>query len=402
MPAAKNVNVLVFQSGGCTPVMNASLSEVVEEVGRRGLGEVFGAVHGLDGVVRDRLLDLGRRRTRGFWKSVSATPGAVLGSGRRSLGDEDVPAALDTLEKHRIGYVFTIGGNDSADTARRLSDGAKHAGKEITVVHVPKTIDNDLPGTDHTPGYGSAARFVALATMGVGRDAEAMGPASPVAVIEVMGRDAGWLAAASILGKREEMDAPHFICLPEVTLDEDNFLERMEDAYRRWGFAVAVVAENATTVDGPVTGQQEPFYVDDFGHAYYEGPGRYLAQLAGRFLGVRARFEKPGTIQRSMMACVSRTDHREAQRVGRDAVAYAMEGRSDCMVSLVRDVGPGYRCETATVPLDVVAGKVRPMPPDYLDSRTGMVTREFVRYAAPLACRLPRYARLLGPGAESC
>ena len=378
--------------------MNASLTGVVEEAGRRGLGEVYGAVHGLDGVVHDRLLELGRSRTRGFWKSVSGTPGAVLGSGRRSLGDEDVPAVLKTLEKHRIGYVFTIGGNDSADTAQRLSRSSKEAGNEIAVVHVPKTIDNDLPGTDHTPGYGSAARFVALATMGVGRDAEAMGPASPVAVIEVMGRDAGWLAAASILGKREEMDAPHFICLPEVTLDEDRFLEHMDDAYRRWGFAVAVVAENAMTREGPVAGQQEPFYVDDFGHAYYEGPGRYLAQLTGRSLGVRTRFEKPGTIQRSMMACVSRTDHREAERVGRDAVAYAMEGRTGCMVSLVRDEGPSYRCETGTVPLEVVAGKVKPLPSHYLDSQAGMVTREFVTYAAPLAGRLPRYARLSSQG----
>ena len=228
------------------------------------------------------------------------------------------------------------------------------------VVHVPKTIDNDLPITDHCPGYGSAARFVALATMGAGRDAEAMGEASPVTVIEVMGRDAGWLAASAALGKREEMDAPHYICLPEVPLDEDGFLARMEEAYRRWGFAVAVTSENARGQFGPLGGDRDPFFVDDFGHEYFEGPGRYLAQLLGRELRVRARFEKPGTIQRSLSACVSSTDAGEATLVGRAAVEYALEGHSDVMVTLVWQPGEGYACYTGLAPLEAVAGKVRP------------------------------------------
>jgi 6-phosphofructokinase 1 len=271
------------------------------------------------------------------------------------------------------------------------------AGQEVGVVHIPKTIDNDLVATDHTPGYGSAARFVALATMGVGRDAESMGRASPVAILEVMGRDAGWLAASSALGKREEMDAPHFICLPEAPLDEERFLERMEDAYRRWGFAVAVAAENARTADGPVGGGREPFYVDDFGHAYFEGPGRYLAQLVSRRLKVRARFEKPGTVQRSIMACVSRTDLREARLVGRDALSYALEGRTGCMVTLERRDGGAYRCETGTAPLESVAGRVKRLPADYIDSEEGLVTQKYVEYASPLiGARLPRYVRLAG------
>ena len=379
--------------------MNRSLAGVVVEgLARPEIGEVYGAVHGLEGVLSQRFLDLGHLSRRSLWKAVSGTPGAVLGSGRRSLRPEDLSAVMTALVEQRIGYLFTIGGIDSAETAHLIARYTAEVGQGVTVVHVPKTIDNDLVATDHTPGYGSAARFVALAVMGAGRDAESMGPASPVTVLEVMGRDAGWLAAASALGKREEMDAPHFICFPETTLEEDRFLGRMEDAHRRWGFAVAVVAENALTADGPVGGQRDPFYVDDFDHAYYEGPGRYLAQLVGRRLGVRARFEKPGTVQRSMMACVSRTDAREAEQVGRDAVAYALDGRTDCMVTLLREEGTKYHCETGTVALDAVAGKVKPLPPQYLDATEGMVTQEFRKYAAPLVGPLPRYARLLKAG----
>ena len=169
----------------------------------------------------------------------------MLGSTRRKLAPGDVPVILDLLARHKIGYWFLIGGNDSALTGHALSDEAARAGYDLAVVNIPKTVDNDLVLTDHCPGYGSAARFVALATMGSGRDAEAMGPASPITIIEVMGRDAGWLAAASGLARREERDAPHLICVPEAPVGEDWFVARIEDAYARYGFAVAVVSENA-------------------------------------------------------------------------------------------------------------------------------------------------------------
>ena len=196
--------------------------------------------------------------------------------------------------------------------------------------------------TDHSPGYGSAARFVALAAMGAGRDAETMGRESPIAVIEVMGRDAGWLAASAALAKREDRDAPHVICVPEVPVDERRFLDRIEDAYSRYGFAVAVVAENARGATGVLGGEREPWYVDEFGHPYFEGAGRYLAALVGGHLNVRTRYEKPGTIQRSMTASVSKTDAREAEMVGRAAVRYALEGESDKMVTLVREGAETY------------------------------------------------------------
>ena len=389
-------NALVLQGGGCTAVMNRSLAGLVQEaLQSQAFGQVLGALHGLEGLLNGSIIDLERPSKR-TWQRVAASPGAALGSGRRKLRDQDMPAVAEVLERHRVGYFFVIGGNDSAETALGIYQGAQGSGGSPAVLHVPKTIDNDLPLTDHTPGYGSAARFVALATMGAAMDAQAMGSASPVTVLEVMGRDAGWLAASSALGKTGEDDAPHFIGLPEVPVDEDLYLKHMEEAYRRRGFAVAVAAENSSGAGGVLGGQREPFYVDDFGHQYYEGAGRYLAQLVGRHLKVRARYEKPGTIQRSLSTCVSRADAREAAMVGRMAVVRALEGCSGSMITLERAPGDRYECVTGLAPLDGVAGKVRPMPEEYLDPQKGTVTGEFLEYARPLlGGPLPRYATLL-------
>ena len=384
-----------MQSGGSTPVLNRSLRGIVAEAEEKSaFGRILGARHAMDGVVEGRLVDLGRYG-KTWWRRVGSTPGGVLGSSRRGVRDDDAPAVLRTIRNNDVRYLFTIGGNDSAENSRRVAEQARLAGIALTVVNVPKTIDNDLVLTDHTPGYGSAARFVALAAMGAGRDAETMGPAAAITIIEVMGRDAGWLAASAALAKREERDAPHLIAVPEVAIDVDRFLGGIEDACRRYGVAVAVVAENARGPDGPLGSQPAPSRVDDFGHAYYEGPARYLAALAEKRLGVRVRAEKPGTIQRSMASCVSSTDAAEAEMAGRAAVRYALEGASDRMVTLVRGDGDAYSCTTGLAPLAEVAGRVRTMPPCYLDPGNHAVTDEFLRYARPLVgAPLPRFERL--------
>ena len=394
MPKKRN-NALVMQSGGSTAVMNCSLFGFVDEMARSDcVGEVLGARSGLDGLLSSRLLSLsGYGKAR--WSRIARSPGAALGSSRRRLRTDDVPALGRVLADHGIRYLSIIGGNDSADTGHRLSVDMRSAGAPLNVVNVPKTIDNDLVHTDHTPGYGSAARFIALAAMGAGRDAEAMGAAAPITVIEVMGRDAGWLAASSALARREERDAPHAICVPEVPVDEGKFLDVLEDAHRRFGFAVAVVAENARGADGVLGGEQEPWYVDDFGHAYYEGAGRHLAALAGRRLNVRVRYERPGTIQRSMAACVSGADAREAEMAGRAAARHALDGTDDKMVTLVRKPGGKYDCGTGLAPLGEVAGQVRTMPAEYLDPAGYSVTGAFLDYARPLiGAPLPRFGRV--------
>ena len=390
-------NVLVLQSGGCTPVMNRSLVGIVHAAFQHtDFGEVYGAVHGLRGLLANALIDLRKQPGKNFWSRIAYTPGAALGSGRLRLNPGEEKQALETLRAHRVGFLFTIGGNDSAETAHRIAQLATATGERIVVIHVPKTIDNDLPVTDHTPGYGSAARFVALATMGSGRDAEAMGEDAPITIIEVMGRDTGWLAASAVLGKRAEMDAPHYICMPEVPFDEDRFLERIEDARSRWGFAVAVTAENVRGPSGPLGHQAEPLFVDAFGHSYYDGAGKYMASLVGKALNVRVRYERPGTIQRSLTSCVSSTDAAEAYEVGRAAVVAAVEGHTDSMVTLERLPEGKYTCATGLAPLDLIAGQVRPMPSGYIGEQSGTVTQAFLEYARPLiGSRLPRFARTL-------
>ena len=385
-------NALVFQSGGVTPVINQSLAGVVLEAAAGGrIGEVYGAVHGLEGLLAEDFLTLSGR-TDGLWRAVANTPGAALGSARRRLKPEETGQALAILKRHGIRYLFPIGGNDSAETAHRL---AEAAGESLRVVAVPKTVDNDLPEMDHCPGYGSIGRFIAMATMGAGWDAESMGTASPVTIIEVMGRNAGWLAAASVLAKREERDAPHVVCFPERVFDEDAFTTRMEGALRRWGFALAVVNENLRGPQGPLGHSGEPLYVDDFGHPYFQSPAQYLASRLSKHLRVRVRAEKPGTIQRSLAACVSKTDAAEAQVAGRMAVRYALEGQSDVMVSLLREAGPQYRCYTGVVPLEAIAAKERTMPPEFIDDESGLPTAAFTAYARPLiGGPLPRFRRL--------
>ena len=384
-----------MQSGGPTAVLNRSLAGVVEEALRhREIGEIYGAVHGLEGLAKGRFLDL-RRRSKAAWRRVAQTPGAALGTARRKLGPGEAPAVLDILREHGIAHIFSIGGNDSADTAHRLAAEARARGQALTVVSVPKTVDNDLPETDHCPGYGSAARFIALATMGSGMDAESMGQASPITILEVMGRNAGWMVAASALGKREERDPPHIVCPPEAVFDEDRFTARIEEAYARWGYAVAVVSENLTHSGGRVGHEGEALYVDVFGHKYYQSPSQYLAARLSHRLGVRVRHEKPGTIQRSLVPCTSKVDATEAHMAGQAAVSAALAGGNDVMVTLVREAGLAYSCTTGLAPLEAVAGAERRLPADFFDEAAGLPTQAFVEYARPLiGGPLPRFERL--------
>ena len=392
------MNALAMQSGGCTHVLNRSLYGIASEhAAAMPEGTLYGAPHGLEGILRDESVNLSAV-SESRWRGVAAAPGAAIGSTRRALRDEDIAPVFDYLAKRGIRHWFIIGGNDSAATGHRIQTAARAIGYELSVVNVPKTIDNDLIMTDHSPGYGSAARFVALATLGAGLDAEAMRGASPITIVEVMGRDAGWLAASSALAKRDERDAPHFIGVPEIPLSEDDFLAKMEAAYTRYGFAVAVVSENARGPGGAVVGSQaEARFADDFGHEYHDGPARHLAALASARLGVRVRWEKPGTIQRSLIPAASEVDAREAEMAGRAAVQAAREGLRDIMITLVRqaDGADGYRCGTGHAPLSEIAGKARPLPPAFLPTDAAFPAPAFARYLSPLIGEIPRAERLI-------
>ena len=386
---------MVFQSGGPTPVINRSLYGVIAEASADPrAGRILGSRHGIEGVLRGETIDLSGQPSD-LLDRVAQMPAAALGSSRHSLASDDIGIVIERLDALEIGYLLPIGGNDSAETGHRIAEAASAAGMKLNVVHVPKTIDNDLVGTDHTPGYGSAARFVALATLGAGLEAEAMARAAPIAIIEVMGRDAGWLAASAGLAKYTDRDAPHVLGLPEVEVDEERLLVAIEEAYRRHGFAVAVVAENIRTADGVVGGGAEPYHVDSFGHEYFQSPASYLARRLMERLGVRVRDEKPGTIQRSFIPAVSPVDAREAEDVGRAAVRYALEGQSDVMAAIERSPGRAYSCTSITVPLVDVAGAVKAMPTEFLDRERYRVTDDFLDYARPLiGDPIPAPARL--------
>ena len=393
--ASRRRNALVMQSGGCTNVLNRSLYGLVSEFARTRSGTLFGAPHGFEGILEGRSVNLSDV-SEAQWATVADSPGAAIGSTRRRLRGDDVAAVFEYMDRLDIGCWFIIGGNDSAETGHTLQTLADEQGYDLSVVNVPKTIDNDLVLTDHCPGYGSAARFVALATMGSGRDAEAMRGASPITIMEVMGRDAGWLAAASALARRDERDAPHIVCVPEVPVTEGDLLARAEDAYAKYGFCVAVISENARDPDGlPLGGQDDPWFIDDFGHPYYDGPARYLAGRISRSLGVRARYEKPGTIQRSFVQAASESDLREAEMAGRAAVSAIREGRSGVMITLERDDTDGYNCYTGIASLEEVGGKVRPMPDSFLSRDEAFVTQDFIDYLKPLVGPLPIMGRLI-------
>jgi 6-phosphofructokinase 1 len=290
-----------------------------------------------------------------------------------------------------------IGGNDSADTAHQLAQTAQRLGYEMQAISIPKTIDNDLPLTDHCPGYGSAARFIALATMDSTLNTASIPWHYPVKIIETMGRDAGWLAAASALGKRDESDAPHIILLPEQPFIVERFLQQVEEVHRRVGYVIVVAAETIRDSKGQALGAVGQAGVDAFQHPLLSGAAQYLVELVKKELKLRARFDKPGDLQRMASNAVSAVDRDEAYKVGYMGVKALLAGESDKMVTLVRQKEGGYHCETGLVELAEVANVQRLLPEEYLDESKTMVNQAFKEYALPLIGeeQLPRHAQLV-------
>lgn len=389
-------NLLVGQSGGCTPVINATLVGVVQQACRTGaVTGVWGLRNGIEGIFSHELIDL-RRQPADLLRRIARCPSAALGSCRRKLKPAEEPAVMDFFRRANIRCFIYIGGNDSADTAHRLARAARQADYDLRVVSAPKTIDNDLPLTDHTPGYGSTARFIAAVVADVGLDTEAMSTVDPVKIIEVMGRNAGWLAASAALAKRDERDAPQFIWPPEVPFDEKKFLSLVRYWTRRIGFCVAVVGETVRDRNGkPVAQRGGHLDVDAFGHPRTVGAAEYLCGLVRERLNLRARWDKPGTIQRMSSAHFSPADLREAQACGAWAVRFAARGRSDCMVVMRRRPGPAYRIDYDTADLSAIANTEKLLPPGWFDRRTMLPTAAFMTYARPLVGDgLPDHPRL--------
>jgi ATP-dependent phosphofructokinase / diphosphate-dependent phosphofructokinase len=354
-----------------------------------------GLRHGIEGLLAGDYVDL-RRQSPDFLDRLADTPASVLGSCRYKLSDDDLDRALDALRALDARYFLYIGGNDSADTTHRLAERARAVGYDLACIGVPKTVDNDLVGMDHSPGYGSAARFLALAAMEASRDTESMRRSDPVKILEVAGRHAGWLAAASALGRRSPEEGPHLVYVPERPVTAESIVEDVEATFAAHGHAVLVLSENQPEPGGQVIGSGgRASFRDAFGHAYYDSPAATLANLIRRELGLRARFERYGTLQRMSIACRSETDAAEALAVGREAVRLALAGTTDRMVVLQRQSDDPYACTLGTVPLVSVANAQRLLPPEMIPEPAGGPTQAFRRYAEPLlGSPLPAHARL--------
>ena len=387
-------NALVGQSGGPTCVINESLVGVVEAcLAAEAVEHVYGALNGIQGVLDERLVDLGRE-TRQTLDAVAATPCAALGSVRKKPGAEDARRVLEVLRVHDVRFFFYIGGNDSAETAHLLNEAAEEAGFEVRLFHVPKTIDNDLMVTDHCPGYGSAARFVAQAFLGDDQDNRSL-PGIKIDV--VMGRHAGWLTAASVLGRVREDDGPHLVYVPEQAFEWDAFLADVERVYAQHGRCLVAVSEGIHDASGRLVAESGE--KDAFGNVQLSGSGALGDLLAARVksaLGskLRVRADTFGYLQRSYFGVVSDVDAREARAVGRHAVEAATRGDvPHGSVVIRRESQDPYRSSCGVTDLGNVAQKTRTLDPAHLEGRSG-ISAAFLDYARPLVGELPRAGRL--------
>lgn len=391
--------LVVGQSGGPTSVINASLVGVIHEaLTSSSITDVLGAIQGVEGILSGKLVDL-RREDPGALEVLRTTPSAALGSNRYKLRPQDPERLLEALIRLDVRYFLYVGGNDSADTTHQLALAAADRGYDLRAISVPKTIDNDLPLTDHTPGFGSIARYLALAARDAGRDAEAMRKTDPVKLLEVPGRDAGWVAAATALARQSDLDAPHLIFPPERPLNLDRFLDSIQRAYDRRGFVVATIAETVHDDSGRPVGApaRELGQADAFGHNRLTGAAANLCLEISDRLGLRARWDKPGTLSRTSLVCASEVDLAEAYEAGRAGVRAALAGESDRMVTFEREPGAEYRISTGLAPLAEVANRVRHLPDSAISPDGTTLSPAFVAYALPLlGAPLPEYARLRG------
>lgn len=367
-------------------MINASLAGVIDAARRSGaFGRVLGARRSVEGILADQFVDLTDFSADRLAR-LRVTPSAALGTSRHRPSDDEIEQILDAFSDQRIEVFAPIGGNDTADTALRLGLAAQARGQSLRVITVPKTIDNDLPETDHCPGYGSIARFVAEATRDAAFDTRAMAQIYPIKLVEVMGRNAGWLAAAGSLAFETDSNLPRpVICLPERPFSNlDDLATLAQQRIERDGYVVMVVPETMKWANGQSVAGDEPVWVDTFGHRYFPSAGEALARELGSVLAVRARYDKPGTIARMAMLAASPVDLDEAFACGVEAVRRAVEGETGTMVTIVRTNNDPYAVRYSSAPLDRIANTERRLPDAYIAPGEHDVSPEFSQYALPL------------------
>ncbi|MDD3440255.1 MAG: 6-phosphofructokinase [Kiritimatiellae bacterium] len=387
-------NMLIAQSGGPTVVINQSLvGAVMEAKKHKEIKKIYGALHGIKGILGEELIDLGRENVHTL-QAVANTPSSGLGSVRKKPTPEDCAKIFEKLKKHGVRYFFYIGGNDSAETTHIINEEAKKAGYQLRCFHIPKTVDNDLRENDHTPGWASAAKFVAQAFMGDDLDNAAL---PGVKINIVMGRHAGFLTAAAALARTYPGAGPHLIYLPERPFDVTRFAAEVKKAYQKHGRCVVAVSEGIVDADGTPIAAAYTKEVDSHGNVQLSGTGAlgdFLVGLIKQKTDIsRVRADTFGYLQRSFPGVVSENDAKEAFAAGREAVRLATSGDIDGSVAIRRKKGKKYQVHFERVELRSVAKETRHMPDAYIAKNGCDVTKAFWDYAAPIVGQLPKIGR---------
>lgn len=388
-------NAIVGQSGGPTAVINASLYGVIYEALNREdvFGNVYGMINGIEGFLHDQLMDMKPLDASGELELIKTTPGSYLGSCRyklpEDLNDAVYPELFEKFEKYNIGYFFYIGGNDSMDTVSKLSRYAASINSDIRFMGLPKTIDNDLVLTDHTPGFGSAAKYVASTVREIAIDASVYDNKQSVTIVEIMGRHAGWLTAASALARKFENDNPVLIYLPEVAFDQDAFIEKIKSSLETTSNLVVCISEGIHTADGTfICELGSEVGVDTFGHKMLTGSGKYLENLVKERLGVKVRSVELNVSQRCSSAMLSKADQKEAIASGSFGVTAAIKGETGKMVAFKRQspltLDADYVLNYATEDVNEICNKEKTVPLEWISEDGSDVTEAFLAYARPL------------------
>jgi len=402
------VGACIFgQSGGPTSVINASAAGVfLEALAQKNITKVYGAAHGIRGVLEEKLYDISQE-DKAELELLKYTPSSALGSVRYKLKDAavdetDYKRLLEVFKKYDVRYFFYNGGNDSMDTCNKISKYMKSSGWDCNIIGVPKTIDNDLFGTDHCPGYGSAAKYIATTLMEINLDAKVY-DTGLVAVIEIMGRNAGWLTAAAALAGEKGLGAD-LIYLPEVPFDMDKFISDIKAVLaKNNNKCIVCVSEGIKNADGKYVGEFAASSTDTFGHAQLGGVAYMLADIVKQKTGIKTRAIEFSLMQRCGAHLASKTDVEEAYLAGTSAVKFAVDGETDKMVIFECDRTNGYKCRSVTIPLELAANTEKKIPKEWIINDGTAVSKEFIDYAlpliqgdakAPLVDGLPRFAKL--------
>ena len=381
-------NALYAQSGGVTAVINATAGALILEARKnKNIGKVFAAENGILGVLREEIIDTSKESLSSI-ESLSYRPGGVFGSCRFKLKDLEISEKeyerlIKVFKAHNIGYFFYNGGNDSADTAFKVSQIGKKLNYPIQCIAIPKTVDNDLVLTDCCPGFGSAAKYIATSTMEASLDVQSMSETSTkVFILEVMGRHAGWMAASSVLARTSNEDAPHIILLPEVTFNQKDFLVLVKQVVAKHGYCVIVVSEGVKNSKGKFLAESDRR--DAFGHSQLGGIAPFISELINNKLKIKNHWAVADYLQRSARHIASKVDLEQAEAVGSYAIKYALAGMNGVMPIIVRSKGPKYKWSIEAAPLSKIANLEKKLPRSFI-SKNGMnVTQKAIDYLMPL------------------